>query len=114
MPASPVEKHSDKRGLRLFSIHHGVVSPHRFSPPIDTSSSRHSVHVDPWGNQYRIAIGADEDNKINLPYTDFQEPKAPPVGVAVFSFGKDGALGKNGDGIYRNNGTASDDILSWQ
>lgn len=71
--------------------------------------------VDPWGSQYRICIDGDYDNKIsNLPYTDFQGPTAPMTGVCVFSVGKDGKTGHNGDNIYRNNGTTSDDIVSWQ
>ncbi|MDR3402272.1 MAG: type II secretion system protein [Chthoniobacter sp.] len=73
--------------------------------------------VDPWGNQYRICIDGDYDNKIsNLPYTDFQNSAAPLTGVCVFSLGKDGGLGnaKAGDNTYRSNGTTSDDIISWQ
>jgi len=73
--------------------------------------------VDPWGYQYRICIDGDYDNKIsNLPYLDFQNTNAPLTGVCVFSIGKDGGVGngKTGDNTYRNNGTTSDDIISWQ
>jgi hypothetical protein len=72
-------------------------------------------YVDPWGNEYRIAIDADGDSHItNLPYSDFQGGNSPAVGVAAFSLGKDGALGHKGDGAYRNGGSTSDDIISWQ
>lgn len=71
--------------------------------------------VDPWGYQYRICIDANYDNQItNLPYNDFQSDKAPLTGVCVFSVGKDGQVGHNGDQTYRSNGTNSDDIISWQ
>ncbi|EDY19037.1 hypothetical protein CfE428DRAFT_3214 [Chthoniobacter flavus Ellin428] len=74
-------------------------------------------YIDPWGNQYRVCIDGDYDNKIsNLPYTDFQGQTAPLTGVCVFSIGKDGMLGNKGDSMYRNSGTNSnsDDIVSWQ
>jgi prepilin-type N-terminal cleavage/methylation domain-containing protein len=71
--------------------------------------------VDPWGNEYRIAIDADSDNRIsNLPYSDFQATDAPRVPIGVFSIGKDGMLGNKGDGVFRKGGSASDDVISWQ
>jgi hypothetical protein len=73
--------------------------------------------VDPWGNQYRIAIDADYDNRItNLPYSDFGVNNPPLTGVCVYSLGKDGMLGTKGDNQYRNPATnsTSDDIVSWQ
>lgn len=81
----------------------------------DAGTVKMHSYVDPWGNEYRIAIDADGDNRIsNLPYSDFQGANAPRVPVGVFSIGKDGAVGNKGDGIFRRNGTASDDIVSWQ
>ncbi|MEP6669257.1 MAG: type II secretion system protein [Chthoniobacter sp.] len=81
----------------------------------DAGTVKKNAFVDPWGNEYRIAIDADADNRIsNLPYTDFQGNDAPRVTVGVFSIGKDGLLGNKGDNIYRKNGTASDDVISWQ
>lgn len=81
----------------------------------DAGSVKKGSLVDPWGNEYRIAIDANGDNSItNLPYTDFQDNNAPRVPVGVFSIGKDGKLGNNGDGVYRKNGTASDDVITWQ
>jgi prepilin-type N-terminal cleavage/methylation domain-containing protein len=83
--------------------------------PQDAGTVKKGSFVDPWGNEYRTAIDADGDNRItNLPYSDFQGNNAPAVGVAAFSIGKDGALGRKGDGAYRTGGTTSDDILSWQ
>jgi hypothetical protein len=75
--------------------------------------------VDPWGNQYHVAIDGDYDNRItNVSpfYSDFQGTNVPLTGVCVYSLGKDGQLGNKGDGQYRNPGTnsTSDDILSWQ
>jgi hypothetical protein len=83
------------------------------------------AYFDPWGREYCIAIDGDYDNTISiLPYTDFKTgstPGPPMTGVAVFSLGKDGALGTKvgggtGDGYYRNPAktTSSDDIISWQ
>jgi type II secretory pathway pseudopilin PulG len=81
----------------------------------DAGTVKKDSLVDPWGNEYRIAIDADGDNRItNLPYSDFQETNAPRVPVCVFSIGKDGMLGNKGDGAFRKNGTASDDVISWQ
>ena len=81
----------------------------------DAGTVKKGSLVDPWGNEYRITIDADGDNRIaNLPYTDFQGNDAPRVPVGVFSIGKDGKLGNNGDGAYRKNGAASDDVITWQ
>jgi hypothetical protein len=78
-------------------------------------SIRKGALVDPWGHEYRIALDTDYDNKIsNLPYTDFQGPNAPRIGVAVFSLGKDGQIGTQGDRTYQSGATRSDDIISWQ
>jgi prepilin-type N-terminal cleavage/methylation domain-containing protein len=81
----------------------------------DAGTVKKDSLVDPWGNEYRIAIDADGDNRItNLPYSDFQGNGAPRVPVGVFSIGKDGMLGNKADGAYRRNGSASDDVISWQ
>jgi prepilin-type N-terminal cleavage/methylation domain-containing protein len=80
------------------------------------------AYIDPWGHEYRVAIDGDYDNVIsNIPYNDFNTSTTyPQTGVAAFSLGKDGVLGKgsgsNGDGYYRNptTNTNSDDIISWQ
>lgn len=81
----------------------------------DAGTVKKHSFVDPWGNEYRVAIDADNDYHItNLPYSDFQGANAPLNNVVVFSIGKDGMLGHKGDGVYRKNGTNSDDVISWQ
>jgi prepilin-type N-terminal cleavage/methylation domain-containing protein len=81
----------------------------------DAGTVKKHSFVDPWGNEYRVAIDADNDFHItNLPYSDFQGANAPLGNVVVFSIGKDGMLGRKGDGAYRTNGTNSDDVISWQ
>jgi hypothetical protein len=73
--------------------------------------------VDPWGNEYGIAIDEGDKNQItDLPYSDFQGPdNGPHVHVAVFSLGKDGVVGSKSTGNrYRLGNTPSDDIISWQ
>jgi len=81
----------------------------------DAGTVKKDSFVDPWGNEYRVAIDADGDNRItNLPYSDFQGNNAPRVTVGAFSIGKDGLLGNKGDGVYRKGGTASDDVITWQ
>lgn len=87
------------------------------------------AYIDPWGNEYGIAIDGNYDNVItDLAgfYNDFAGTAASPlnaprVGVAVFSIGKDHGLGTAktggaGDGNYKNpaSGSNSDDIISWQ
>lgn len=83
--------------------------------PDSANAANAGAFFDPWGNEYRIAIDANYDNIIsNLPYTDFQNANAPHLGVAVFSLGKDGRPGKNGDNTFKTGSDQSDDIISWQ
>jgi len=74
--------------------------------------------MDPWGNEYFIAIDGNYNNQIeNLDYTDFQTTNAPMTGVCVYSLGKDGQLGStkpNTGSAYRMGSNVSDDIVSWQ
>jgi type II secretory pathway pseudopilin PulG len=77
------------------------------------------AYIDPWGHEYGLVIDGDYDNQITkqLPYLDFQgATKGPLVGVAVYSYGKDGQIGTKGDGYYKNpaSSSPSDDIISWQ
>lgn len=82
--------------------------------PAIAGAANAGAFVDPWGNEYRIAIDANYDQIIsNLPYADFQNTNAPHVGVAVFSLGKDGQLGKKGDNTFQRGSDQSDDIVSW-
>jgi prepilin-type N-terminal cleavage/methylation domain-containing protein len=83
----------------------------------DAGTTKKGAFVDPWGKEYGIAIDGDYDNKIsNLPYTDFQQTDtAPLTGVCAFSMGKDNVVGsKKKANVYRDSGTNSDDIISWQ
>jgi hypothetical protein len=67
---------------------------------------------DPWGQTYRIAIDGTYDNQIANPYGSTGGAGSDPIraGVIAWSLGKDGKLGKNGDGKL----TGSDDVISWQ
>lgn len=114
-PGQPNEYNPN--GTVYFETHMAAdpLAPKGGFAPQDAGNIKQGAYVDPWGNEYRIAIDADGDNKLsNLPYSDLQGAKAPQIGVGVFSIGKDGALGNKGDGVYRNGSTPSDDILSWQ
>jgi hypothetical protein len=86
--------------------------------PSDAKAPAHpGAYMDRWGTEYFIVIGSGPDMPLRiLPYKDFQNKKAPKVGVAVFSLGKDQRLGTKGDGFFKNPSTSinSDDIISWQ
>ncbi len=82
------------------------------------SSGIVGAFYDPWGAQYNVVIDADYNNEVKVPYTDFAN-SSPQTGCVAFSTGKDGGLGTGnsgaGDKIYKKpNGTASDDVISWQ
>jgi hypothetical protein len=54
-------------------------------------------------------------------YTDFSDAAKDDTadigvrtGVGAFSMGKDNALGKGGNKVYKGNGEVSDDVVSWQ
>ena len=68
-----------------------------------------SAFFDPWGNPYRIAIDADDDEQIANPYSD----DGPPIRarVIVWSLGKDG---KQGSPANPHTSKGSDDVTSWQ
>jgi prepilin-type N-terminal cleavage/methylation domain-containing protein len=78
---------------------------------------------DPWGAQYAISVDGTYDNWVPVPYQDFAAPTGNTnslptdcvnVGCAAWSIGKDGKIGNNGDSYFKNNGTPSDDVISWQ
>lgn len=78
---------------------------------------------DPWGRQYTVVLDQNYNNIINLQnqYTDFQDAAKDDTGdigartgVGAFSMGKDNALGKAGNKVYKGTGDASDDVVSWQ
>jgi type II secretory pathway pseudopilin PulG len=77
---------------------------------------------DPWGRTYAVATDNSYDNvtQTYIPqWTDIadgytKEPQSGTPGIAGtcvgYSFGKDGAQGRNGDKKFRG----SDDVISWQ
>jgi prepilin-type N-terminal cleavage/methylation domain-containing protein len=78
---------------------------------------------DPWGRQYTIVIDQNYNNVLNLQnlYTDFTDAAKDDtddigvrLGVGALSLGKDNALGKGGNKVYKGTGEASDDVISWQ
>lgn len=104
------------RGIVFFEgrMASNAESPRAGFVPSDAKTGSPGSFVDPWGQEYRIAIDSDYDNQITiLPYSDFTT-NGPRTGVAVFSLGKDTKLGNNGDGAYRAGSTNSDDIITWQ
>lgn len=83
------------------------------APP---SPELEGCYFDPWGNQYGIVIDTNDDGRLDLRgiYSDFTGDHAPRTNVGVFSLGKDGTLGANGDRFYRKGNKVSDDIVSWE
>ena len=80
-------------------------------------------YYDPWGAQYAISVDGNYDNWVPVPYSDFPAPSgsgvsypsAANVGCAAWSIGKDATVGSvTGGAYYKNNGTPSDDVISWQ
>jgi prepilin-type N-terminal cleavage/methylation domain-containing protein len=84
---------------------------------IGTSTTTKGQYFDPWGTAYKVRIDADYNNNVSPnPYS--QGAGVDPIGqgVIAWSYGQDGTLGTNGDGIYKNltTGAQSDDVISWQ
>jgi hypothetical protein len=75
-----------------------------------------SCIFDPWGHEYGIVIDTNGDERLDLTgiYNDFTGEAAPRKRVGVFSMGKDGTLGANGDRLYRKGPVKSDDVVSWE
>ena len=73
-------------------------------------------YVDPWGYQYRIVVDGNYDNVVTVPHTDFASPNQPRTGCAVFSVGKDGAVGDKVKfpGKLKDGSKNSDDVVTWQ
>jgi hypothetical protein len=72
-------------------------------------------YFDPWGQQYCVVLGTSRRDELDLSpfYHDLSGSSAPRVSVGVFSLGKDGKIGTNGDHFLRNGTVQSDDIFSW-
>jgi len=85
-----------------------------------------SIWYDPWGSPYNVMIDGNYDNSLANPYADTPPPGGTPLylGVIVWSFGKNGALGGGpaavgpagftSEGGSANNFSGSGDIISWQ
>jgi prepilin-type N-terminal cleavage/methylation domain-containing protein len=84
-----------------------------------------SIWYDPWGKPYNVMIDGNYDNQLANPYTD--KPGGPTLylGVIVWSFGKNGALGGGAAappppaftaeiGGTPGSFTGSGDVISWQ
>jgi hypothetical protein len=84
-----------------------------------------SIWYDPWGKAYNVMIDGNYDNQLANPYTD--KPGGPTLylGVIVWSFGKNGALGGGAAappppaftaeiGGTPGSFTGSGDVISWQ
>jgi prepilin-type N-terminal cleavage/methylation domain-containing protein len=93
---------------------------------IQTSTS---IWYDPWGSPYNVEIDGNYDNQITNPYADTPPPGGATLylGVIVWSFGKNGALGGGpaaalpppapaftAEGGTLNKFSGSGDVISWQ
>ena len=97
------------------------------SPPSvkDTANPRAGIgsngqYYDLWGTAYNVEIDALYNNSVPNPYgapgTGGAGFNPIPQGGVGWSFGSDGTLGTNGNGVYKNptTGAQSDDVISWQ
>jgi prepilin-type N-terminal cleavage/methylation domain-containing protein len=83
-----------------------------------------SIWYDPWGSPYNVMIDGDYDNQLANPYTDRPAGATVYLGVTVWSFGKNGALGGGpaavgpagftSEGGSAGNFFGSGDVISWQ
>jgi type II secretory pathway pseudopilin PulG len=79
---------------------------------------------DPWGSPYNVMIDVNYNNQLTNPYTDAVPPGGATLylGVIVYSFGKNGALGGGpaapgfsaAEPGTAGNFSASGDVISWQ
>jgi prepilin-type N-terminal cleavage/methylation domain-containing protein len=93
-----------------------VKTPSSPKSGIGTTTSK-GQYFDPWGTAYKVRIDADYNNNVSPnPYSQGAGVDPIQQGVAAWSYGQDGTLGTNGDGIYKNltTGAQSDDVISWQ
>jgi prepilin-type N-terminal cleavage/methylation domain-containing protein len=85
------------------------------------------IWYDPWGSAYSVVMDCNYNNQIANPYADQPGGATLYLGVIVWSFGKNGALGGGqaatppppapaftAEGGSANNFSASGDVISWQ
>jgi prepilin-type N-terminal cleavage/methylation domain-containing protein len=89
------------------------------------TSPTDSTWYDPWGSPYNVMIDGNYDNQLLNPYNgDKPGGTTLYLGVIVWSFGKNGALGGGpaapgppaftAEGGSVNNFSGSGDVISWQ
>jgi prepilin-type N-terminal cleavage/methylation domain-containing protein len=102
-------------------------------PPVskDQTSPRSGIQTstgiwyDPWGKPYNVMIDGNYDNQLANPYADQPGGQFLYLGVIVWSFGKNGALGGGAAappppaftaeiGGTPGKFTGSGDVISWQ
>ena len=100
-------------------------------PPISKTGTKGGINTttgiwyDPFGSPYNVMIDGSYDNNLTNPYTSDPSPPGGAtlyLGVIVWSFGKNGALGGGAAApgfSATENGTAnkftnSGDVISWQ
>jgi prepilin-type N-terminal cleavage/methylation domain-containing protein len=97
-------------------------------PPISKSGTKGGVNsttgiwYDPWGSSYNVMIDGSYNNQLTNPYADAPGGTTLYLGVIVWSFGKNGALGggaaasgfSSAESGTANNFNNSGDVISWQ
>jgi prepilin-type N-terminal cleavage/methylation domain-containing protein len=68
------------------------------------------VFTDPWGTPYKIRLDGDYNNQVENFYSSNAGWNPVETSVIVASAGKDKTFGSGN----KNDGTAKDDIISWQ
>jgi prepilin-type N-terminal cleavage/methylation domain-containing protein len=70
---------------------------------------------DPWGMPYYVEIDCNYNNQIDTnPYSTNAGSSPLQAGVIAWSFGKDRQSQTTSGPVDKNNGTNSDDVISWQ
>jgi len=85
-------------------------------------NSTTGIWYDPFGSPYNVMIDGNYDNQLTNPYADAPGGTTLYLGVIVWSFGKNGALGggapapgfSSSENGTANNFSNSGDVISWQ
>ena len=90
-------------------------------PPFSKAGTKGGVNSttgiwwDPFGSPYNVKIDGDYNNQLTNPYADAPGGTTLYLGVIVWSFGKNLALGGGGaESGSANNFNNSGDVISWQ